>query len=419
MKLSSSATVLAVLAIIPMVLARPTEGPRIGMSPQPLLTGVKEAGNSTCQSDAGSSSARNFMRSTAAPWVTMKLDESLTNGNFSKVTTISGTGSERPASDQAGKKATIEVIVVVKDDGKQASITATLGNATSNMNATSSTNSSPSIHSGAEVMRPRCAVASTNSSKISKLEAENRRLISQWRNRNNSLKGANSHIKVIEGTNATVPVYWHVITDRCKGHLDSNDLKRQINTLNADYGKHGFSFVLRNVSYVENAKWFHSSYDSDESEKMKIALRQGDSAKALNIYSVRFQDGTLGFATFPWDYADSPKMDGVVVQFNTVPGGGLANYNQGRTVTHEVGHWLGLYHTFEGGCTSPGDYVKDTPPSASPSSGCPTKRNSCSGDSLEDPVHNYMDYSYDSCMHQFTDGQTARMQALSSKYRGL
>ncbi|KAE8227995.1 hypothetical protein CF326_g7091, partial [Tilletia indica] len=84
----------------------------------------------------------------------------------------------------------------------------------------------------------------------------------------------------------------------------------------------------------------------------------------------------------------------------------------------EVGHWLGLYHVFQGGCSGSGDSVSDTPPQSTATSGCPSSQDSCSGGGL-DSIHNYMDYSNDSCMDQFTSGQNTRMQSLTQSYRGI
>jgi hypothetical protein len=141
-------------------------------------------------------------------------------------------------------------------------------------------------------------------------------------------------------------------------------------------------------------------------------------ADTLNFYTNNAGGTLLGWATFPFSYASDPKMDGVVCLFSSLPGGPDARFDEGDTGTHEVGHWLGLFHTFQDACSSHNDFVADTPAERSPAFGCQQGRDTCPT-AGRDPVENFMDYSDDPCLDRFSGGQSARMEALALQYRGL
>jgi|HigsolmetaAR201D_1030396.scaffolds.fasta_scaffold13040_2 Pregnancy-associated plasma protein-A. len=217
----------------------------------------------------------------------------------------------------------------------------------------------------------------------------------------------------------TINVYVHVInrgTGIQNGDVPDSQIREQIKVLNDAYASTGWSFNLVSIDRTTNARWFEMQPGTLAERQAKKALRKGTAAD-LNLYTANPGGGLLGWATFPWSYESSPDMDGVVVLYSSLPGGTAAPYNEGDTATHEVGHWMGLYHTFQGGCQAPGDRVDDTPYERSPASGCPVGRNTCPLKPGVDPIFNFMDYSDDACMVEFTAGQTVRMNESFTAYR--
>lgn len=213
------------------------------------------------------------------------------------------------------------------------------------------------------------------------------------------------------------------------GNVTLNMVQTQIDILNMDYAPSKIGFKLNSVDYTTNHEWYPAgAIGSAQMNQMKQTLYVGSLPRDLNIYVTYLLGGILGFATFPNDYDAAPLLDGVVISSTSVPElsepgfepiytmDGIVDtaflmkalhararktpFNMGRTLTHEVGHWLGLYHTFQDGCDIHNDYVDDTPAIRSPTDGCPVGRDSCTGPSHPglDDIHNFMDYAVDECM---------------------
>ena len=246
--------------------------------------------------------------------------------------------------------------------------------------------------------------------------------------------GARVEAQAAPGNTVTINVYFHVIQQNGTagaygtGYVDLATLDRQITVLDDSYaGNTGgaptrYRFQRAGVTYTVNSTWYNAGPGTSAEAAMKNSLRQG-TADDLNFYT-NSGGGYLGWATFPSSYASRPKDDGVVCLYTTLPppGFGVGNkdpYDEGDTATHEVGHWLGLYHTFQGGCGGSGDLVSDTPAERSPAYGCPSGRDSCrgKGGTGDDPIENFMDYTDDFCMFEFTAGQATRMNSQWDTYR--
>ena len=224
-------------------------------------------------------------------------------------------------------------------------------------------------------------------------------------------------------TAGAIDVYFHVITKTDgTGAVSDATIAAQITVLNQTFAgwfggdDTGFTFRLAGTTRTVNNAWFDQATFEDE-VAMKSALKQGDAAD-VNIYSTS-GGGFLGWAYYPSITASKKfgVLDGVVVHYGSLPGGSVPRFNLGYTATHEVGHYLGLPHTFEQGCIGHGDYVDDTPYMSEPTSRCPIGKDTCTRGTGEDPIHNYMDYSDDACYTQFTAGQTERMQKQFAHWR--
>lgn len=254
-----------------------------------------------------------------------------------------------------------------------------------------------------------------------------------------------------------IPTVIHVIQETSTNEISDACILSQMDVINEDFqrlngdtsqiptdflpvlGNAGIQFCLASkdpdgnptsgINRIVSPLAVHNKATQEDSLK---GLIQWPPTRYLNIWVVKDMGGLLGYATFPEQLVPEPHRDGVVLSGPYFGTGScaFAPFNKGRTATHELGHWLGLRHTFTGGCvgTTPtncafsGDNICDTPPVSSSSFGCPDPKNTCteSPSDMNDMTMNFMDYVNDACMHMFTAGQASRMQAvLGSERSGL
>jgi hypothetical protein len=253
------------------------------------------------------------------------------------------------------------------------------------------------------------------------VQAPARDELKRWVRENPALADA-AAARAEGGAPVTIPTWIHVIRKDLTvegGNVPNAWIDAQMDVLNDSYAGRtggastGFRFELEGVTRTTHAGWFHlTGYGQDA--LMKEALKVGG-PETLNIYTAKLGANLLGYAYLAQDVDEIGVLDGVVVHFQSLPGGNFEIYSEGDTATHEVGHWLDLFHTFDGGCEG-GDFVDDTPAEASPAFRCPEGRDTCTAPGL-DPIHNFMDYTQDSCMFEFTEGQAVRMQQAWTAYR--
>lgn len=237
----------------------------------------------------------------------------------------------------------------------------------------------------------------------------------------------------------TIPVVFHIVMANPNQVSDAT-IRAQLDTLNKSFrglngdsvkipawfkplfGKSGIAFCLAQrtpagevTTGIERIVTSEASFNLT-TDRVKRRLTGGadswDESRYLNVWICLLANNTLGYATFPEE--DTPGEQGVVVDYRSLPGGAYTNYNSGKTLVHETGHFFNLYHIWgddNGNCNGT-DLIGDTPNQGISTAGCYTgiRTDNCTTSGNGIMYQNFMDYSYDACLVLFTHQQVARME---------
>lgn len=260
-----------------------------------------------------------------------------------------------------------------------------------------------------------------------------------------STKAKSEDISLESRVAVSIPVVFHVVYNTPEQNISDAQILSQIDVLNEDFnsrnldvinvpsafqfsvGKGGIRFVMAQFDPSGNptngiTRTYSPVTSFSSSGNVCFTSLGGhdawNTAQYLNIW-VCNKSGAAGYATYPW--SGNPLSDGVIVKYTYVGRVGTFtnnwNYQRGRTITHEVGHWLGLIHIW-GDAPCGDDLVADTPTQGAANGSCPTFPHiTCSNSPNGDMFMNYMDYTYDACRVMFTVGQTERMNYYLSTTR--